>query len=155
MAIEFTEDRIPSEGLETAVDELVELYGGEITSTGAHERRFVLPFRRGVAVSGGVECTLSWSVAENAEATVTMRADRDVDAPKAQRVALLIIGVLGALAFTMWPFFGKHASTALGSLAWIGGFVALAVYFLTLKRTSGGIAADFLQRLAKRCRDRL
>lgn len=150
--VEFTEDRIPSAGIETTVDELVELYGGEMKSSGARERRFVLPFRRGVAVSGGVECTLSWSIADDDEATVTMRTDRDVDAPKAQRVALLLAGVIGALCFMMWPFFGKHASTPLGTLAWVGGFVALAVYFITLKRTSGGIAYDFLQRLARRQR---
>src|SRR5579859_4600364 len=151
--VEFTEDRIPSAGIEAAVEDLVELYGGEMKSSGARERRFVLPLRRGVAVSGGVECSLTWSVGANDEATVTVRADRDVDAPKAQRIALLLIGVIGALCFTMWPFFGKHASTPLGTLAWVGGFVALAVYFLTLKKTSGGIVADFLQRLAKRQRE--
>jgi len=52
----------------------------------------------------------------------------------------------------MWPFFGK-AATQLGTLAWVGGFVALAVYFLTLRRTSGGLAYDFLQRLARRQRE--
>ena len=150
---EFTEDRIPSAGIETAIDELVDLYGGDMKSRSANERRFVLPLRRGVAVSGGVECTLSWSVADNGEAAVTLRADRDVDAPKAQRIALLILGVIGALLFTMWPFFGKHASTPLGTLAWIGGLMALTVYFLTLKRTSGGIVYDFLQRLARRQRE--
>jgi hypothetical protein len=150
--LEFTEDRIPATGIETAADELVELFGGEMKSSGAHERRFVLPLRRGVAVSGGVECTLSWTVAEDGEATATIRADRDVDAPKLQRLALLIVGVLGALAFTMWPFFGKHAAMPLGTLAWVGGAIALAVYFLTLKRSSGGIVYDFLQRLARRQR---
>ena len=149
---EFSEDHIPSEGIETAVDELVELYGGEIKSSSAQQRTFVLPFRRGVAVSGGVECALTWTVDAENDAVVTIRADRDVDAPKAQRVALLVVGVIGALAFTMWPFFGKHAATPLGTLAWIGGAVALAVYFMTLKRTAGGIVYDFLQRLAKRQR---
>ena len=152
MTSEFIEDRIPPAGIEDAVEELVELYGGEMKSSAARERRFVLPLRRGVAVSGGVECTLTWTVAENDEATVTLRADRDVDAPKAQRVALLLIGVIGALVFTLWPFFGKHAAMQLGTLAWVGGAVALAVYFLTLKRASGGIVYDFLQRLAKRQR---
>jgi hypothetical protein len=42
----------------------------------------------------------------------------------------------------------------MGALAWIGGIVALAVYFLTLKRTSGGVASDFLRRLAQRQRTR-
>ncbi len=149
---QFTEDRIPAAEIETTVDELVELYGGEMKASNARERRFVLPLRRGVAVSGGVECTLVWTIGADDEATVTLTADRDVDAPKAQRVAMLVAGVLGALCFTMWPFFGKHASTPLGTLAWVGGAIALAVYFLTLKRTSGGIAYDFLQRLARRQR---
>jgi len=37
-------------------------------------------------------------------------------------------------------------------VAWMGGAVALAVYFLTLRRSSGGLAYDFLRRLADRQR---
>lgn len=150
-AVEFREDRVPSMGMSEAVDELVELYGGEIQGSGERQRRFVLPLRRGVAVAGGVECTLSWTIADGDEATLTLQCNRDVDAPKAQRIALLIAGVIGALLFTIWPFLGK-ATTQMGTLAWIGGLMALTVYFLTLKRTSGGIAYDFLQRLARRQR---
>jgi len=150
--IEFTEDRIPSQGLPESVDELVELYGGEMQASRDRERQFILPLRRGVAVSGGVECTVSWAVDAADQATVKLVCNRDVDAPKSQRIAILVIGVIGALLFTIWPFFGK-ASTQLGTLAWIGGFVALAVYFLTLRRTSGGLAYDFLQRLARRQRE--
>ena len=150
--IEFTEDRIPSEGLPESVDELVELYGGEMQASRDRERQFILPLRRGVAVSGGVECTVSWAVDAADQATVKLVCNRDVDAPKSQRIAILVIGVIGALLFTIWPFFGK-AATQLGTLAWIGGFVALAVYFLTLRRTSGGLAYDFLQRLARRQRE--
>jgi len=150
--VEFTEDRIPSGGIDAALDELIELYGGEIQSSRERERRFVLPLRRGISVAGGVECTVSWAVGDAGEATVTVVCNRDVDAPKWQRVALLVVGVIGALLFTMWPFFGK-ASTQLGTLAWVGGFVAIAVYFLTLRRTSGGIAYDFLQRLARHQRN--
>ncbi len=150
--VEFTEDRIPSNGIDSTLDELIELYGGEIQSSGDRQRRFVLPLRRGIPVAGGVECTVSWAVDASEQATVTLVCDREVDAPKSQRVALLIIGVLGAMVFMMWPFFGK-AATQLGTLAWVGGFVALAVYFLTLRRTSGGLAYDFLQRLARRQRE--
>jgi hypothetical protein len=50
----------------------------------------------------------------------------------------------------LWPFY--PAQREWGTLAWIGGAIALAVYFLTLRRTSGGIANDFLQRLARRQR---
>jgi hypothetical protein len=150
--IEFTEDRVPVLGIAEAVDELVELYGGEMQSSRDRERQFILPLRRGVAVSGGVECTISWAVDASDEATVTLVCNRDVDAPKAQRIALLSVGVVGALLFTIWPFFGK-AATQLGTLAWVGGFLALAVYFMTLRRTSGGLAADFLHRLARRQRE--
>jgi hypothetical protein len=150
--IEFTEDRVPVPGIAEAVDELVELYGGEMQSSRDRERQFILPLRRGVAVAGGVECTISWAVDASDQATVTLVCNRDVDAPKAQRIALLSVGVVGALLFTIWPFFGK-AATQLGTLAWVGGFVALAVYFMTLRRTSGGLAADFLNRLARRQRE--
>jgi hypothetical protein len=149
---EFTEDRIPSQGIETTIDDLVELYGGESQASNAGERRFILPLRRGVPVAGGVECRVSWTVTEAGEATVTLVCDREVDAPKWQRAALLIVGVIGALAFTIWPFFGKNA-TKLGTVAVIGAFLAIAVYFLTLKRSAGGIAYDFLQRLARHQRE--
>ena len=150
--IEFTEDRIPSQGLPESVDELVELYGGEMQASRDRERQFVLPLRRGVPVAGGVECTVSWAIDAADQATVKLVCSRDVDAPKSQRIAILVIGVIGALLFTVWPFFGK-ASTELGTLAWVGGFVAVAVYLLTLRKTSGGLAYDFLQRLARRQRE--
>jgi hypothetical protein len=150
--VTFTEDRVPAEGIAQTVDELVELYGGEMTSSeGVQERRFILPLRRGVASSGGVECTLSWAPADAEETTVTLVCNRDVDAPKSQRILLLGAGVIGALLFTMWPFFPR-ASTQLGALAWIGGAIAIAVYVLSLRKTSGGLASDFLNRLARRQR---
>ncbi|HEY3053946.1 MAG TPA: hypothetical protein VGK04_11230 [Thermoanaerobaculia bacterium] len=142
---EFTEDRIPVDGIEEAISELVELYGGEIKASRLNEREFVLPLRRGVAASGGIQCTISW-----ANETVRLVCDREVDAPKGQRIAMLVVGVIGALFFMIWPFFPHQQE--LGTLAWMGGLVALAVYFLTLRRTSSGIAFDFLQRLAQRQR---
>src|SRR6476469_8382169 len=146
--VEFTEDHIPRDGIEEAISELVDLYGGEMKNQRINEREFVLPLRRGVAASGGVKCTMSWTADEQNEATVRLVCDRAVDAPKAQRIALLIAGVIGALLFTVWPFFAHQQE--LGTLAWMGGLVALAVWFLTLRRSSGGIAFDFLQRLARR-----
>ena len=148
--VEFVEDRVPLEGIEESIEELVELYGGEITHSDERERELVLPLRRGVAVTGGVQCTLSWAADEGSGATVKMVCDRDVDAPKVQRVALLAAGVIGSLLFMVWPFVA--ARREFGALAWIGGAVALAVYFMTLRRTSGGIAYDFLQRLVRRQR---
>ena len=149
-SVELTEDRIPLDGIEEAIEEMVDLYGGEMKSSADRERRFVLPLRRG-APGGGVECTLTWAPSGDEEATVTLTCDRDVDAPKGQRVAMLAAGVIGVLLFTIWPFFPHQRE--LGTLAWVGGAIALAVYFLTLRRTSGGIAFDFLQRLARRQRE--
>lgn len=148
--VTFTEDRIPVEGIEEAIPELVGLYGGDMKESRDRERSFVLPLRRGVAAGGGVECTVSWSEGAAGEAVVTLTCDRDVDAPKAQRILMLAAGVAGALLFTLWPFFPQRRE--FGVLAWIGGAIALAVYFLSLRKTSGGIAYDFLQRLAKRQR---
>jgi len=149
--VTFTEDRIPFEGIEDAVEDLVELYGGEVTERYDRERRFVLPLRRGLSTGGGVECTVSWAPNDAREATVTLTCNRDVDAPRAQRILLLAVGVAGALMFTVWPFVPHPLE--FGALAWIGGAVAIAVYFLTLRKTSGGIAYDFLQRLARRQRE--
>jgi hypothetical protein len=143
--MEFTEDRVPTTNIEHTIAELVELYGGEVKAERANARDVVLPLRRGVATSGAVECSVSWG-----DETVTIATNREIDAPKAQRVALLLFGVAGALMFTIWPFFA-HARQS-GALAVFGAIVAIAVYFLTLKRTSGGLAADFLQRLAARQR---
>ena|SRR5437016_3697787 len=144
--MEFTEDRVPTGGIEETIAELAELYGGEVKAERANARDVILPLRRGVATAGAVECSVMWE-----GESVTITCNREIDAPKAQRVALLAVGVIGALLFTVWPFFA-HARE-LGTLAWIGGLVALAVYFLTLKKTSGGLAADFLNRLARRQRE--
>lgn len=151
--VQFTEDRIPREGIEETVSELIDLYGGELTESGTNDRRFTLPLRRGIAAAGGVECTVSWAAGEAGDAVVTLVCNRDVDAPKAQRIALLVAGVIGSLLFMIWPFFAH--SKELGALAWIGGIIALAVYFMTLRKTSGGIAYDFLQRLARTQRNRV
>ena len=148
--VEFIEDRIPVDGIEEGVSELVELYGGEMTKSAHNLRQFVLPLRRGMPVAGGVECTISWAAADGQDATVTLVCNRDVDAPKSQRIALLLAGAVGSLLFLAWPFF--PASREMGTLAWVGAAVAIAVYFMARRRTSGGIAFDFLQRLAKRQR---
>jgi hypothetical protein len=143
--MEFTEDRVPTAGIEQTIAELAELYGGEVTAERQNARDVILPLRRGVATAGAVECSVTWE-----GEMVTITANRNIDAPKAQRVALLAVGVIGALMFTVWPFFAR--ARELGTLAWIGGLVALAVYFLTLKKTSGGLAYDFLRRLVARQR---
>ncbi len=149
--VTFMEDRIPFEGIEEAIEDQVELYGGEVTERNGRERRFVLPLRRGLSTGGGVECTVSWAPDDEREATVTLTCNRDIDAPRSQRILLLLVGVIGALMFTVWPFLPHPLE--FGALAWIGGAVAIAVYFLTLRKTSGGLAYDFLQRLARRQRE--
>ncbi len=149
-AVELTEDRIPFAGIETTIDELVEMYGGKMKAEQKQSRRFTLPLRRGNRTAGDVECTVSWAPDDETEATVTLTCDRDVDAPKAQRVILLLAGVVGSVLFMLWPFFPGQREY--GTLAWLGGAIAIAVYLMTLRRTSGGIAADFLQRLAARQR---
>ena len=151
-AVELTEDRVPFAGIEETIRELVELYGGELTQSRERAHEFILPLRRGVASGGAVECTLSWAPDDATDATVTLACNRDVDAPKAQRVLLLIAGVIGALMFMLWPFY--PGERAWGTLAWLGGVVAIAVYVMSLRKTSGGIAYDFLQRLAARQRTR-
>jgi hypothetical protein len=149
-AVELTEDRVPFEGIEEAIEELVDLYGGDITATRDGARDFTLPLRRGMAGAGAVECTISWAPDDATDATVKLICNRDVDAPKAQRVLLLLAGVAGAVLFMLWPFFPHEKE--FGTLAWLGGVVAIAVYLMTLRKTSGGIASDFLRRLAARQR---
>ena len=147
--VELSEDRIPFDGIEETIDELVEMYGGDITARREQARDFILPLRRGGS-GGGVECTVSWTPDDDRDATVTLLCNRNIDAPKAQRVFLLLAGVVGAVLFMLWPFFPQER--AWGSIAWMGGVVAIAVYLMTLRKSSGGIAVDFLQRLAERQR---
>ncbi|HEX7807153.1 MAG TPA: hypothetical protein VF608_00440 [Thermoanaerobaculia bacterium] len=148
--VDLTEEGVPFEGIEESVAELVDLYGGEITAERDNARDFTLPLRRGVATSGGVACSVTWTRVNDVEANVRLTANRDVDAPKLQRVLLLVAGVAGALMFMLWPFY--PGERAFGTFAWLGGLIALAVYLMTLRKTSGGIAYDFLQRLAQRQR---
>lgn len=148
--VRFTEDRIPLDGIEEAFGDLVDLYGGEVTASRLGERDFILPMRRAMATGGAVECTVAWVPSEAGNGTVTLTCNRDIDAPKAQRVALLVAGIVGAVLFMLWPFFPHEK--AYGTLAWLGGVIAIAVYLMTLRKTSGGIAYDFLQRLAARQR---
>jgi hypothetical protein len=144
-AVEFTEDGVPLEGIEETIAEMVDLYGGEMKSERVDARDLTLPLRRGAPVSGGVDCTVSWAPGDGG-GLVTLTCTRDVDAPRSQRAALLVAGVIGAVMFMLWPFYPGEREY--GALAWLGGAIAIAVYVMTLRRSSGGIAYDFLQRLA-------
>lgn len=147
-AVELTEEDVPLTAIDESIRELVDVYGGAVRETRESACDFTLPLRRGVASSGAVECTISWDAA-----AVTLVCNRDVDAPKFQRVLLLVAGVVGSVLFLLWPFYPGQKEY--GTLAWLGGATAIAVYIISLRRTSGGIAADFLQRLARRQRERL
>ena len=94
--VEFTEDRIPREGIEETISDLVDLFGGEMMGSRENERRFTLPLRRGIAAAGGIECTVSWTAAEDGQAVVTLNCNRDVDAPKAHFLgkAIRVTGTL-------------------------------------------------------------
>ena len=147
---EFIEDHVPFAGIEEAIDELVSMYGGGVTASRTNALEFTLPLRRGVATGGAVACTISWTPDDATEATVKLVCDRQIDAPKYQRILMLVAGVIGSLLFLVWPFFPHRKEW--GTLAWLGGAVAFAVYLLSLRRTAGGIAYDFLRRLASRQR---
>ena len=153
--VELVEDRIPFEGINESIRELVELYGGSLKASRERAHDFTLPLRRGVSSSGAVECTISWAPQDERsierEATVTLVCNRNVDAPKLQRILLLVAGAVGAVLFMLWPFFPGQKEY--GTVAWLGGAIAIAVYVMSLRRSSGGIAYDFLQRLARRQRE--
>ena len=148
--VDISEEGLPLDGIGSVVDEMVELYGGEVTASRETEREFTLPLRRGVATGGALECTISWAP-KGDSGEVRLRCDRGADAPKSQRILLLVAGVVGAVLFMLWPFY--PGEKAFGTLAWLGGAVAIAVYIMTLRRSSGGIASDFLQRVVARQRD--
>ena len=61
-------------GIEDAIEDQVELYGGEVTERHERERRFILPLRRGVSTGGGVECTVAWAPADPDRAGRDLRA---------------------------------------------------------------------------------
>lgn len=119
----FTEDRIPAAGIESVVAEL--------------ERDFA---------SSGLRCTVSWASAEEGQASVSVTCERD-----ATRVSLLIAGIVGAALFMLWPF--VPGESVYGTLAWLGGALAIGAYFLSLRKTSAGIAYDLTQKRLKIHRD--
>ncbi|MGA7617653.1 MAG: hypothetical protein WBX15_21010 [Thermoanaerobaculia bacterium] len=142
-AFTLVEDHIPLAGLEETARELVGIFGGTMKSVGDDEMRFILPERRGVAASGGVEFHLRWEEGGSEGGTVTLTGEREVAAPKLQSIAVLLVGVVGALFFLVWPFFPN-----LGAVSWVGGILALGAYFITLRHSKAGVAADLLSRLA-------
>lgn len=141
------EERVPLAEIADTAAELIGLYGGRVTSVSDFEVRFTLPQRRGSAASGGVESILSWEEVSPGEGTVTISGDQHVPPPTFQRVAILVVGVTGAILWLLWPFF-----PGIGPLAFVGGVAAFATYLLTL-RTPTGASADLLQKLARSQRE--
>lgn len=145
---EVVESNIPLEGLLETVEELVELYGGHWEGERDHVLLFSLPSRRGVGAGDQIACELSSEVSDGEGGMVRLRSEIRPDKSPA-RVALLLTGVLGAILWLVWPFFPN-----LGPAAVIGGIIAFAAYFLSLRRSPAGLMYDFVQRLAQVQRNR-
>ncbi|MGH9456058.1 MAG: hypothetical protein ACRD2J_00260 [Thermoanaerobaculia bacterium] len=138
---EYVEDRVPLDDIAETIAAVVESHGGEVTATGAQSVSFSLPVRQGVAASGAIQGTVSWEESEEG-GVLTIRADDEVTRPSFSHVALLVAGTIGALLWLLWPFY-----PALGPASWVGGALAFAAYFLTLRRTRGGIVARLLEHI--------
>lgn len=138
--ISYREEGVPLEGIATVAGELVAMYGGSIVERAENRIRFNLPRRRGADASGGVACMLEWD--EGSEGMVRLSAQHEIDASRVQRIALLVAGVVGALAFTVWPFF-----PGLGPVAGVGMVIAIAVYLLTLRQAPHGMIGSLLQQI--------
>ena len=143
---ELAEDGVPLDGIRETSEEVIDLLGGTVDSSDESEIRFRLPERRGMTAAGTVACSLAWTNEDGG--TIRLRAEKAMAPPKASRLILLATGVVGAFLWLLWPFFPN-----LGAAAWIGGAVAIATYFVTLRRTPLGTAADLVQRIASRQRD--
>jgi hypothetical protein len=148
--IELEEDRVPLEGIRETATDLVELFGGSVSSQSDQEIVFALPAQRGFAAGGEIQCRMFWSNESEDEGTVHLSATREVVRPRASHIAILVAGVLGAILWTLWPFF-----PSLGAASWVGAAIAFAAFFLTSRRTSEGIVADLLGRVARAQRERV
>ena len=141
--ISYREEDVPLENLGANAAEVVEFYGGRVLASGERMLQFQVPRKRGAGSSGSVACMLEWEAAAG-NGFVTLTADREIDAARPQRLALLIAGTVGALLFTVWPFF-----PVMGNVAGVGLVVAVAVYLLSLRHTPHGIIASLLQQIVR------
>jgi len=142
------ESGVPLRDIADTLEDLVELYGGEIVGREPDEVRFSVPLRRGVAAAGSIDCQVGWRYDEGESGTVFLESEDAVRASRPARLGLLLVGVVGALLWILWPFFPN-----MGAVSWIGGAVAFATYFLTSRKTGGGVCADLLGRLAETQKD--
>lgn len=142
--VEFSESGVPLEAIAASALELIEIFGGTVVSQEAHRIRFTIPNRRGVAASGDIRVDVSWPDEAAGTGTVNVNASAEVEAPRLQQIALLGLGSIGAILFLLWPFFPQ-----ISPLAAIGALLAIAAYFLTLKKTRKGVVQGFLHELVR------
>ncbi|HVR43453.1 MAG TPA: hypothetical protein VMS56_08405 [Thermoanaerobaculia bacterium] len=145
--VELVEDRIPLEGIRETIEAVIEAHGGETWSASADSIRFTLPVRQGVAVGGAIVGTIRWEPGEDG-GIVTVTAGERADPPRLSHIALLVAGTIGAILWILWPFY-----PALGPASWVGAALAFAAWFLTLRRTRGGVVARLLAHIAEEQRN--
>lgn len=138
--VTYSETVADLEGFGDSAEDVIGMYGGSITSREDHRIRFHLPRRRGDESAGALSCQVEWAAEDSGQ--VSIIADGDIEGPRAGRIALLVVGAAGSLAFIFWPFF-----PAMGPVAAIGLVIAIAVYMLTLRRSPYGLVGNLLQEI--------
>lgn len=128
------------DGFEEAAEEVIGVWGGSITVRDERSIRFALPRRRGDDSAGALSCVLTWE--REGEGVVRLTSDGEIEGSRAGRIALLLVGTAGSLAFIFWPFFPQ-----MGTIAAVGLVVAIAVYMLTLRRSPHGLVGSLLHEI--------
>lgn len=142
-ATEHVEDHVPLDGIRETIDAVVAGHGGEVVDSGAGNAvAFRLPLRQGIGASGEIRGTIRWE-GDPADGVLTIASEGEVTRPRWSHIAILVAGTIGSLLFILWPFY-----PALGPASWVGGALAFAAYFLTLRRTHGGVLARLLGNIA-------
>lgn len=140
---ELIEDHVPLEGIRETIELVVSSHGGEVTSASAPDAlEFRLPVRQGIGASGEIRGTIRWE-GDPRDGLVRVASDGAITRPRWSHIAILVAGTIGSLLFILWPFY-----PALGPASWVGGALAFAAYFLTLRRTHGGTLARLLGNIA-------
>jgi hypothetical protein len=140
---EHVEDHVPLEGIRETIELVVTSHGGEVLEMEAADAvAFRLPIRQGIGASGELRGTIRWE-GEAGDGILRIASDGEVVRPRASHIAILVAGAVGSLLFILWPFY-----PALGPASWVGGALAFAAYFLTLRRTHGGTLARLLGNIA-------
>ena len=143
-AVEHVEDHVPLEGIRETIEMVVASHGGEVLEEprGGDAVAFLLPLRQGIGASGAIRGTIRWE-GDPADGVLRIVSDGEIARPRWSHIAILVAGTIGSLLFILWPFY-----PALGPASWVGGALAFAAYFLTLRRTHGGVLARLLGNIA-------